>query len=377
MSEVISNGQEFTELDELMGFDPNNTKIFNTVDGTVATENIYRTSPKDSKTEDGHYHAKVRLLYNVHNRKRTIVHNVTYRLQDADGFFSIKSMLGESDPNSPYFGSYKNCPIFKAWKKLHFSGDDAKDRFAKEVFEKTESDYILVQVIEDKNKPEMVGRILPWKLPRAVSVKLQSKMYPSKDSGKAPVNLLDLLVGRVLDLDVTPGPNDKSDPTRYYRETKYDLSEFDTEPQPIIKTDGTPFFTDDEAELIEKYDKKLTAIAKMKTPEEQANAQKLLKENELYAKVRELMVRAYEYVKENCDDLVDTVGYKPWTEEQTARVQKYIEQVLAGVNPKTESPAAVQATGSDIDAIFGGATATKPAVNPPSAKPEFDDDLPF
>ena len=369
----FSQNKDFAELDEMMGFDPANTQIFNTVDGSAVPQDVYRTSPKDSKTEDGHYHSKVRLLYNVHNRKRTIVHTATYNMKDADGYFYAQSLLGESDPNSPYFAEYKNCPIFKAWKKLHFSEDPSGDEKAKKYFQKTEADWILVQVVEDKNQPEMVGKILPWKLPRAVLVKLQSKMSPSKDSGKAAVNLLDLLIGRVLDIDVTPGPQDKTDPSRYYRETKYDLSEFDVDPVPVTKIDGTPLFTDEEVELIEKYDKKMTAIAKMKSPEEKDNAFNLLKENALYTSIRSLMQRAYEYVKENSKDLVESKGFKPWSDELTERVHKYIATVLAGKDPAGE--AGYQPDGSDIDSIFAGAQAPAKATAVPETP--VDDDLPF
>ena len=373
-----TNESDYAELDAMMGFDPSNTQIFNAADGSVEPLDIYRTSPKDSKTEDGHYHSKVRLLYNVHNRNRTIVHSVIYNLRDEEGYFSVQSLLGEKDPYSPYFKEYKSCPIFKTWKKLHFSEDPKVKERGDEYFKKYESDWILVQVVEDKNKPEMVGKILPWKLPKAVLTKLQNKMSPSKDSGKIPVNILDLLTGRVLDIDVTPGPQDKADPSRYFRETKYDLSEFDTDPTPITKIDGTPLFTDEEIEIIEKYDKKITAIAKMKSPEERESAFKLLKENQLYSTIREYMQRAYEYVKENSEDLVELKGYKPWSDELTARVTKYIETVLSGKNPLgTDDTFGYKADGSDIDKIFAAAPAAPSSPTESTVPGMDDDDLPF
>lgn len=373
-----TNESDYAELDAMMGFDPSNTQIFNASDGSVEPLDIYRTSPKDSKTEDGHYHSKVRLLYNVHNRNRTIVHSAIYNLRDEEGYFSVQSLLGEKDPYSPYFKEYKSCPIFKAWKKLHFSEDPKVKERGDEYFKKYESDWILVQVVEDKNKPEMVGKILPWKLPKAVLTKLQNKMSPSKDSGKIPVNILDLLTGRVLDIDVIPGPQDKADPSRYFRETKYDLSEFDTDPTPITKIDGTPLFTDEEIETIEKYDKKITAIAKMKSPEEKESAFKLLKENQLYSTIREYMQRAYEYVKENSEDLVELKGYKPWSDELTARVTKYIETVLSGKNPLgADDTFSYKADGSDIDKIFAAAPAAPSSSTESTAPGMDDDDLPF
>ena len=326
----------FNELDEMMGFDSQNLDIFNTDGNSTVNNNIYRTNPKNSKTEDGHYHSRVRLLYNPFNRKRSIIHTALYKMRDANGFFMVKSSLGDSaDVNSPYFGVAKRCPIFSAWKKFHFAQENKEEneKWAKKMFQKDENDYILVQVIEDNNQPDMVGRILPWKLPHTVLVKLQAKMKPSKDSGKTPVNLLDFLTGRVLDIDVTPGPKDPSNPDRYFREIKYDLCEFDSEVTPIMNVDGTPLFTEDEVETIAKYDKKLTAIAKMKSPEEQAKSYELLKANALYTKVCEFMQRAITYLKSVAPNIEEEMAYKPWDEETTKRVNDWIALVLKRQDP--------------------------------------------
>ena len=376
----------FNELDEMMGFDSQNLDIFNTDGNSTVNNNIYRTNPKNSKTEDGHYHSRVRLLYNPFNRKRSIIHTALYKMRDANGFFMVKSSLGDSaDVNSPYFGVAKKCPIFSAWKKFHFAQENKEEneKWAKKMFQKDENDYILVQVIEDNNQPDMVGRILPWKLPHTVLVKLQAKMKPSKDSGKTPVNLLDFLTGRVLDIDVTPGPKDPSNPDRYFREIKYDLCEFDSEVTPIMNVDGTPLFTEDEVETIAKYDKKLTAIAKMKSPEEQAKSYELLKANALYTKVCELMQRAITYLKSVAPNIEEEMAYKPWDEETTKRVNDWIALVLKRQDPAGDFEE--EREGNDIKKIFD-AGASKPAVEAPDPMEETfeapepvepEDDLPF
>lgn len=379
----------FNELDEMMGFDSQNLDIFNTNGNSTVNNNIYHTNPKNSKTEDGHYHSRVRLLYNPYNRKRSIIHTALYKMRDADGFFMVKSSLGDSaDVNSPYFGVAKKCPIFSAWKKFHFAQENKEENeiWAKKMFQKDENDYILVQVIEDNNQPEMVGRILPWKLPRTVLVKLQAKMKPSKDSGKTPINILDFLTGRVLDIDVTPGPKDPSNPDRYFREIKYDLCEFDSEVAPIMKVDGAPLFTEEEVETIAKYDKKLTAIAKMKSPEEQAKSYELLKTNALYTKVCEYMQRAITYLKSVAPNIEEEMAYKPWDEETTKRVNNWLALVLKRQDPAGDFEE--KREGNDIKEIFDAGTSkpTKAAVEVPDPMEEtFDapdpieaeDDLPF
>lgn len=327
----------FSELDALMGFDPSNTSIFDTAE-VAATSNplIYKTNPVDAKdSEDGHYHSRIRLLYNPFNSKRSIIHSATYNIQDQDGYLTVKSLLGAAgDVNSPYYKIAKTCPLFKSWKQLHFSEDPEKQALATKYYSKREVDYILVQIIEDDNQPDKVGQFMVWKLPMAVRKKLEAKMKPSASSKKAPVNILDYLIGRVLEVDVTPGPGSPKDKDgRYFREINYDLCEFDSDVQPITRVDGSPLFTDEEVELIEKYDKKLTAIAKMQSPEEKASSYEMLKKNTLYTQVCELMKRAYEYLKDNAVDIVDVVDYKPWDEQTTARVQRWINNVAAGIDP--------------------------------------------
>ena len=90
-------------------------------------------------------------------------------------------------------------------------------------------------------------------------------MHPSPESKKMPQPIMDYLFGPTLTLDVAPGPDDKDHPERKQREISYDLCEFDTDPTPIINVDGTPFFTDEEIELIENYNSLNNAIMKAKT----------------------------------------------------------------------------------------------------------------
>ena len=378
----------FSELDDMMGYNALNTDIFAKPAANAGNPNIYRTNPKDTKAEDGHYHCKLRVLYNPFDKRRTIVHSEMISLRDADGYLTVKSSLSDAeDQNSPYFRDAKKCPIFTQWKKVRFNdklSDEVKEAAKKWWNEnKRSADYILVQVIEDKNQPEWVGRIAPWKIPSTVLKKVESKRNPSKDSGKVSVDVLNYLTGRVLDVEVVPGPDDPKDRSRYFREISYDLCEFDSEVCPIIKVDGTPLFTDEEVELIEKYDKKLTAIAKMKSPEERDKSYELLKANKLFEDIKALMKRAIDYVKENAINLVDECAYKPWDEETTARVNAIMkEYVASNGSPK-----------------FGDADTTEmsenPDLNPGSNMPDpmgimddaeadpfeehnsVDDDLPF
>ena len=313
-------------IDDVMGFNPNDLTIFNAPEATSTNNTVYRTNPKDSKAEDGHYRSKLRVIYNPNDIKQSIVKQATYAMNDQDGFFMVKSALANGD---------RNCPIFKAWKKLWFSGDETKKAWARQMFDKSESQWCLVQILEDDNRPEMVGQIKVMKLPKAIYVKLEALMNPSPESKKTPVPVMDYIFGRVLEMDVTPGPDDPQHPERKNREIKYDLCAFENDPTPVIKVDGTPFFTDEELELIETYNNARNDLAKAKTDKKKQEAQQILTDNQ--AAVRELYVKVIAYLKENAIDLVKECAYQPWTPEVTTRVNNWIETVLALKDPKSET----------------------------------------
>ena len=312
-------------IDSLMGFDPQNLDVFQEKPKAVQNANVYKTNPNLSKAEDGHYRSRIRVIYNPYNVKQSIVKQASYAMSDSDGFFMVKSMLGNDD---------RNCPIFKSWKKLWFSGDERKKEWARKMYEKNESQWVLVQILEDDNQPELVGQIKVMKLPKTIYTKMEALMNPSKESKKSPVPVLDWLIGSALDMDVTPGPDDPSHPERKQREIKYDLCGFDVaDYTPMMKVDGTPLFNDEELEVIEAYVAARAAVAKAKSESARTKA-----ETEVVAKrelVRPLYTKAWDYLKEaQVIDLEKECAYQPWTPEVTARVDNWIAAVLNMTDPK-------------------------------------------
>ena len=318
-------------IDDVMGFNPADMTVFNEPETGEFNQNVYKTNPKDSKSEDGNYRSRIRVLVNPFDPKQSIVKQATYAMKDADGFFMVKSKLGNGD---------KDCPLFKGWKKLWFSGDERKKEWAKQMYDKSESQWCLVQILEDVNRPELTGQIKVMKLPKAIFVKLTALMNPASETKKAPVPVMDYIFGRELEMDVTPGPDDPQHPERKQREIKYDLCQFGNDPTPIIKTDGTQLFTDEELELIENFNNARNDVAKAKTEKKRAEAQALINENT--PAIRELYVKAIEYLKANALDLVKECTYQPWDEATTARVQNWIEIVDAMEDPATVSSAPAQ-----------------------------------
>lgn len=348
-------------IDDIMGFDPSSIDAFNAPESNNSFDaNVYKTNPvKLSKSEDGHYRAKIRVIYNPNDPKKSIVHQATYFIKDADGSLLVRSKLGDGD---------KTCPLFTSWKKLWFSNDEDRKNWAKQMYDKTESDWALVQILEDENQPELVGKILAWKLPKSVFTKMMAKMKPSPESKKSPVPVMDYLVGLPLELDVTPGPDDPNAPERKQREISYDLCEFDAEYTPIIKVDGTQLFTDEELELIDSFVTARNEAVKGKSAAKREAAANQVKE--LTVQIRPLYEKAVEYLKENSIDLVQECGYQEWDEKTATRVQKWIDAVAKMEDPTIEV----------ISAAAPVVAASEPETTS-EGKPEADiadpDNLPF
>ncbi len=366
-------------LDEMMGFDPANMTIFNETTSSNVDPRIYKSQPRLSKSEDGSYRSKIRILFNPHSIKESVVHFESFYLKDSVGGFIVPSSLSNGD---------KSCPVFKGFKKVRYAGEEGTVereealKRAKSIFTKNSSNWVLIQIIEDDNQPELVGQFKFWKIPVGIFDKLNAKMKPV-DQKKMPDIVMDYLLGKVLELEVTPGPNDPENPSRKFTETKYNLSEFDTEVTPIMNVDGTQFFSEDEISLIESYADAKKKIAK-KTEKEKDVAVMIAKRSEEISKlnaseigssIRTLYNKALEFMIATAPNVCD-MGYKPWDEELTKRVTDFLIQVDAGNDPGVKVDAPVSAAADSLpdmfgDMVSGGATTVEDADS------DETDDLPF
>ena len=371
MSKQNNTQQEHTDfLTDLMDFNPSQLAVFNEPTAKqTGNIHLYKTNPvnvESSKAPDGHYHAKIRIIYNPHDMKQSIVNHAHYSMSDAEGFFMVDSKLALGD---------RNCFMFKAWKQLHFNEDptkfevDGKQYTRKEwgdhMFDKGESKYCLVQVIEDINQPEMQGKFMAWRLPKAVYDTLQAKMNPT-DKSKAPQDIMNYLFGPCLELDITPGPDDPQHPERKQREIKYTLCTFEADPTPIVTVTGEELFNDDERDMIADY-----AAAKKVLADPKSTAKKkeeaVAKCKSLVDPLKAMMQKAIDYVKENSFNLVDEFGYHEPTEEQRKRAEKWIDIVVNKLaNPQTYLNGEI---------IMESPKAEQPAVEEAVVNPT--DDLPF
>lgn len=366
----MSNVNENIEND-ILGFDPSQLSIYNEQPQQTSggNPNIYHPKPSLSKAEDGVYRAQIKVIYNPHNLKNSILEQQSYALQDSNGFFSVVSSLTNND---------KSCPVFKAWKQCHFSKDEnmqkqalSKDKGGRGLFDKRYARYALIQVIEDNNQPDLVGRYMFWKLPKAIWESINAKMAPSPESKKASIPVMDFLFGRAIDLEVTPGPDDPKAPERKTREISYNTSELTDDVVSCTNPDGSPLLTPDEQDILDQYVEEMTKkVWKQKDPALRATAIAEINAEENTKKLRELYRGVIEKIKSFAPNLIDELGYHEWSDDVKARVQAWINVVLSGGDPTNPLPTSNPST---------PATPTTPATSPSEdvAAPDTSSDLPF
>lgn len=390
-------------LDAMMGFDPSNTNPFTQeTSGPRVDPDIYKTNPKDSVSDDGVYRSKIRLLYNPYQYQKSIVTKTEWYCQSQNGNFSVNGLVDTKE-------NRRNCPLFKASSQVFLALNGFAERFvqarypgagnmtkrdelltefnsvqgrgkdawakkfkettlgqeilayAKDTFDNTTSSWVIVQILEDDNKPDLVGQFKIMKLPKVVLSKIEAKMYPSEDErkkGKKPIDLMSWVLGYPLEMNVKPGPDDPNAPERKQREISYDLCDFSTDFEPIRKIDGTSLFSDEELETLEEFAsaRKDAESAKSQKKKDEAAA-KVAKGTDLYNKVLEMTKKALDYLRDEAKviNIVDKIEYKPWDDVTTKRVNDWIDEVtFANVTPEAvpatvSQPTIQQDTVQDVE----------------------------
>lgn len=337
---------------DILGFDPSQLSVFSTNQNEAkVNQNIYTTKPADSKSEDHVYRSKIKVIYSPQNLKNSILEVQGYALEDENGFFRVNTSLMVGD---------KSCPIFNAWKKCRYADEgsilwkqQAKKPEGRELFNKTFGRYVTIQVLEDKNHPELEGKYMLWKLPKSIYDMIEKKQHPSKESGNFPVPVMDFLFGYAIKLEVTPGPDDPAHPERKARETSYS-GEFTKHPVPCTNPDKSDLLDFEENEVLETY---TTAIEKVWDEEDVEKREQLLAKvnaDPNTAELRKIYRRVLEDLKTFCPDLNEELGFKPWDDATTKRVKAWIDVVLSGNVPKTSTPNAVQEAGSETPSTSTG-----------------------
>ena len=232
--------------------------------------------------------------------------------------------------------------------------------------------------MEDKNNPDLVGQYMFWKLPKSVYEVINAKMNPSKDSGRAPVPVMDFLFGREIYLEVHPGPDDRNAPERKLREISY-MGEISEDIVSCKNPDGSPLLNAEEQAVLDTYVSAMKEVWRSRDPEFRLNKTKEINAQENTKKLGEIYKRVLENIKSFAPNLIEELGYKEWTDEQKARVQNWIDIVLKGEDPATFGN--VNTDPNPADDPFGLSSASAPAAAPaPTPVPvpvEDDTELPF
>ena len=359
---------------DILGFDPSQLSVFAVNENTQSNQNhnLYVTRPSESKSADGVYRAKIKIIYSPQNWKNSIVEYISYAMQDENGFFQAPTSLMVGD---------KSCPIFTAWKKCHFAeaGSVLWKQAAtlkeggKALFDRRYARYVTIQVLEDKNHPELEGKYMFFKLPKSIYDMIQKKQNPSEDSGKCPVPVMDFLYGYPIELEVNPGPDDKAHPERKTREITY-TGEFTEDPEPCTYPDKTSLLNDEEQEVLDKYVRMMKKVWKSK-PEDRAELLAEANNSEAAKELRGIYRRVLEELKGFVPDVNEEFKFKPWDEALTKRVQHWIDIVLSGNEPKSAAAAPAAVTGTATDSPAPAAETSTVEVEAPKA--DADDDLPF
>ena len=371
---------------DVLGFDPKDLDVNNPQPSTTSNggnPNVYHCRPSEAKSDDGIYRSQIKIIYAPRNLKKSVLEQQSYTIQDEKGYLNLVSSLTNND---------KSCPIFKAWKTCHFSENKILQNQAlpvnkggKGLFDKRFARYVTIQVMEDNNQPELVGKYMLWKCPKVIWEAINAKQVPSSDK-KAKIPVMDFLFGRAIDLEVTPGPDDPKDPTRKTREISYATSEITEDIVSCTYPDGKPLLNSDEQSILDTYINEMTAgVWKEKDPEKRKANELAIKQNENTKKLGKIYRRVIEEIKEFCPDLETELGYKPWSPEEVERVNAWIKIVLSGNDPKTninvsvstpETEKAVDKAKDENPTTTQAASATTTSQTAP-VETDNTDDLPF
>ena len=369
---------------DILGFDPRQLSILaqnNDAKGK-GNDNIYRTRPEESVSKDGIYRCTIKVIYNPFNFNQSIIEQQGYYIEDDQGGLFVVSSLTNNDTN---------CPIFKAWKQCHFAEPGSilwkqaakTEDGGKNLFDKRFARYVTIQVMEDKNHPELEGRYMFWKMPKSIYDIIMNKQTPTLESGKCPIPVMDFLFGRSIELEVRPGEGAKGS-IEYRRQTKY-YGEISEDTMSCTNPDKTKLLNAQEEMILDKYVEQMKKIWKEKDPEERNKLQEQVNADPNTEQLRKIYAGVIAKIKEFCPNVYEEMSYKPWNEQTTARVNAWISVVLSGNEPKKNDGPAGPAP-SVMDTVGTGNPFANPfAPTPEPASTTFeapvasndDDDLPF
>jgi hypothetical protein len=126
--------------------------------------------------------------------------------------------------------------------------------------------------------------------------------------------------------------------------------------------------------VLDQYIEDMKAVWKEKDPTTRIELKSAVDAKENTRTLRSFYRDVVEKIKTFCPNLIEELGYKPWSEETTNRVQAWINIVLAGNDPTAVAPAAANTVATTTTTT---ANPTPAATTAPDPMKDPDDDLPF
>lgn len=157
-------------------------------DKSHGNANLY--SPSYDKSADGVYKSKIRFLPNIQNPREPMMRKYVYYLQDLNndsGFYvDSPSTINEK------------CIIQDTFFKLRNS-NSAADKELSDKLKRKEFWYSAVQIIKDKQFPELEGKVMIFRYGFKIKQKIDEQLKPVIEDAE-PNNPFDLFDGKVFNL---------------------------------------------------------------------------------------------------------------------------------------------------------------------------------
>ena len=263
---------------------------------------FYKPYPEDGK--DGVYKSLIRFVPNQINPAKSKIHKFYVYLNDpvsGNGFsVDCPSTVGKKSILKDLFWKLKNS-------------HSAADQELAKKFSRKEDYYALVQIVQDKNKPELEGKIMIFKFGKKINDLIEAQLQP--EYGDA-CNPFDLFGGREFAVNVR----------KVGEWNNYDLCSFVGEKTPI-KISGSPM-----------------------------------------AKNQDDMNKILEYLKTGPQNLT-SFDYKDWDDEVTDKVMavikntvpeaRIVNEIVGSVSNSSSNYSSKQAPSSSSDDIYSEVNNTK------------------
>lgn len=149
-------------------------------------------SPSAKNTKNGKYTACVRFIpWHKDPNNSIVIKQQAYLKDPLTGkgrYIDSKRTVNEQ------------CPIADTFWNLYNTKNAALMDFAKANISLNTTYTALVQIIQDEQHPELVGKILPWRFGKTIWEKLYQEQHPSMGVAYNP---FDIINGRYFSIDIT------------------------------------------------------------------------------------------------------------------------------------------------------------------------------